>query len=79
MLLHTCIFTYSFGHINYSYYLFQVASDSKPVMKLDAANGVGAGRVTDLLEHVGDIMNVEVYNDGTSGELNYMVNKQTNK
>ncbi|XP_019864406.1 PREDICTED: phosphoacetylglucosamine mutase-like [Amphimedon queenslandica] len=50
----------------------QVVSDSKPVMKLDAANGVGAGRVIELLEHIGDIMNIEVYNDGTNGELNYM-------
>ena len=52
-----------------------MVSDSKPVMRLDAANGVGAGRVVDLLEHIGDIMNIEVCNDGSHGKLNHMVNE----
>lgn len=42
-------------------------------MKLDAANGVGAGRAKDLLEYIRDLMSIEVYNDGTNGKLNYMV------
>lgn len=46
-------------------------------MKLDAANGVGAGQVRGLLEHIGDIMSILVYNDGTNGKLNYMVSECT--
>ena len=42
-------------------------------MKLDAANGVGAGRVEELNKHLGGRLKVLVYNDGTSGQLNYMV------
>ena len=42
-------------------------------MKLDAANGVGAGRVKDLLDYIGDVMSIEIYNDGTIGKLNHMV------
>lgn len=46
-------------------------------MKLDAANGVGARQVRGLLEHIGDIMSILVYNDGTNGKLNYMVSECT--
>ena len=46
-------------------------------MKLDAANGVGARQVRGLLEHIGDIMSILVYNDGSNGELNYMASECT--
>ncbi len=45
----------------------------KPVLVLDAANGVGAGRVTKLLDYIGHLIDIEVHNDGSSGRLNYMV------
>ena len=45
----------------------------KPKLKLDGANGVGADRVKSLMSHIGDIVDIQVYNDGTTGKLNYMV------
>ena len=53
--------------------MYQQRDGHKPVLKLDAANGVGAGRVKELMKYMSDVLTVEVYNDGSSGKLNYMV------
>ena len=42
---------------------------------LDAANGVGAGRVSKLLEYIGDLVDIQIFNDGSSGKLNFMVSQ----
>ena len=39
-------------------------------LKIDGANGVGAPKVKKLLEYLGDSLKAEVFNDGSSGELN---------
>lgn len=44
-------------------------------MKLDGANGVGASKVVKLMERMqssaaGDWLDIQVYNDGSTGVLN---------
>ncbi|XP_050398269.1 phosphoacetylglucosamine mutase [Patella vulgata] len=38
---------------------------------VDAANGVGAPKLRSLLSHLSDLLDVQVFNDGSEGRLNY--------
>ncbi|KAK6186351.1 hypothetical protein SNE40_008402 [Patella caerulea] len=38
---------------------------------VDAANGVGAPKLRSLLSHLGGLLDVQVFNDGSEGRLNY--------
>ncbi|WAR21522.1 AGM1-like protein [Mya arenaria] len=38
---------------------------------IDAANGVGAGKVLELAKHLGESLTINVLNDGTNGKLNH--------
>lgn len=42
----------------------------KPSIRLDGANGVGALKMKILQQHLGDCLEVSIYNDG-NGKLNY--------
>ena len=52
----------------------QTPPPTPSTIKLDGANGVGAEKVRRLVqcirETAGDMMTIDVYNDGTSGILN---------
>ena len=50
-----------------------IQRDAPITVKLDAANGVGAGKVEGLNKYLGGRLKVLVYNDGSKGELNHMV------
>lgn len=43
-----------------------------PFIRLDGANGVGAIKIKSLLPHLGGLLKIETYNDGTQGRLNHM-------
>ncbi|XP_064465674.1 phosphoacetylglucosamine mutase-like [Ornithodoros turicata] len=43
-----------------------------PFLRLDGANGVGAIKMKTLLPHLGGLLKVETFNDGTQGRLNHM-------
>ncbi|KAG0441449.1 hypothetical protein HPB47_015945, partial [Ixodes persulcatus] len=44
-----------------------------PFIRLDGANGVGAVKIKTLLPHLGGLLKIETFNDGTQGRLNHMV------
>ncbi|XP_072144043.1 phosphoacetylglucosamine mutase isoform X2 [Dermacentor andersoni] len=43
-----------------------------PFIRLDGANGVGAVKMKTLLPHLGGLLKIETYNDGSEGRLNHM-------
>uniref|UniRef100_A0A131Y3J1 Phosphoacetylglucosamine mutase n=1 Tax=Ixodes ricinus TaxID=34613 RepID=A0A131Y3J1_IXORI len=43
-----------------------------PFIRLDGANGVGAVKIKTLLPHLGGLLKIETFNDGTQGRLNHM-------
>ena len=56
----------------------QHSPSHKSVVKVDGANGVGAIKVTTLMEymqssHAHEWLDILVYNDGSNGELNLNV------
>ena len=53
--------------------IFDIKRDRKSqgILKIDCANGVGAKKLEILKERLGDILTMEIYNDGGSGQLNY--------
>eukprot|EP00043_Microstomoeca_roanoka_P015425 m.154637 g.154637 ORF g.154637 m.154637 type:complete len:537 (+) comp16258_c3_seq2:146-1756(+) len=51
--------------------IYKLSGASDPLhVKLDCANGVGAIQIQELLKHLNGILEVEIFNDGTTGELN---------
>ena len=47
----------------------------KQELILDGANGVGGSKVRQLQEHIGDKLSITVVNGGSTGKLNFMVQK----
>ncbi|KAH9363104.1 hypothetical protein HPB48_014114 [Haemaphysalis longicornis] len=43
-----------------------------PFIRLDGANGVGAMKIKSLLPHLGGLLKIETFNDGSEGRLNHM-------
>lgn len=59
--------------------ILQCSPKYKSVIKLDGANGVGAVKVKKILEYMKNSaacqwLDIEVYNDGSTGSLNENVN-----
>lgn len=53
--------------------------NAKPLESLvvDAANGVGASKMVRLHEHLSDLLPLEIFNDGSKGQLNEKVREKT--
>ena len=43
-------------------------------LAIDAANGIGAQKLVHLRQAIGDLLPIEIFNDGTKGYLNEKVN-----
>ncbi|XP_013413352.1 phosphoacetylglucosamine mutase-like [Lingula anatina] len=43
-----------------------------PQLRLDGANGVGALKIKEMQKHLNNSLQIELFNDGSSGKLNYM-------
>lgn len=48
------------------------AKRSEP-LAVDAANGIGAQKLVELKQRLGDMLPIEIFNDGTKGHLNEKV------
>ena len=42
-------------------------------VQVDGANGVGALKMREMLNHLGSSIKIDVQNDGTTGKLNHLV------
>lgn len=45
----------------------------RPQLWLDGANGVGALKMRQMLQHLQGLLSVNIFNDGSSGKLNDLV------
>ena len=45
----------------------------RPEVCLDGANGIGALQAKKLQPYLGDLLELKIYNDGSSGKLNFQV------
>ena len=46
-------------------------------MSVDGANGIGAGKMREIMAHIKGLIDVKVFNDGSSGRLNFEVPTST--
>lgn len=45
----------------------------EPRVWIDGANGIGALKMKEMMKSLGSLLQVVIFNDGSSGKLNHMV------